>query len=551
MAETLHPLYQVAEDGTLRVFTPFLGTSADVASFTEGQSEAPVESTDAMEAGQYTTGDYTLSPISSMGIDDYYRSPTLVIPTDFYTRVKWSREYYEQEGWIDALENRDIAQAIKSVEFQFPEDENPQVKDALNEWRQILNRDIGHDGGLDEYNRGLALTLKLDALNVTLANWGTMEFKGKFYKVPRVFVDLETLAVVPDFNSLTGAREYYLRLSAGQLEAIKNGTATGFLQMIPDAAERLIDNLEFMTTKLKGIAFDPTFFSAGPYLALPADKIYAINMNARHNQRWPKPSLTPIFGAIAMKRKLQLADFAVADGMVNMLMIWEFPIGTKASDAKKVIDKFIAGGRVQSHSVPSGVKLSIVTPPHEVLESAEKFWEPVSEIMVHYDFPLNARSRGAGDVDSGPLDLASNRSRLDVLRDYVTGHNNFYLKEMAKRNNWDFELTALMPRTDLANTDAFRAFMQGIYDRGKISDETLLDAAGTTLERELARRKREKALKIDEVMEIRPTFSQTTATAADGRPPKGGGIATPNDKQTRTSKDRPAASSQGNTTIES
>jgi hypothetical protein len=60
---------------------------------------------------------------------------------------------------------------------------------------------------------------------------------------------------------------------------------------------------------------------------------------------------------------------------------------------------------------------------------------------------------------------------------------------------------------------------------------------------------------LDKWMPIRPTFAQTTATGADGRPPEGGGIPKvnkgANDKQTRNSKDRPASSAQGNTTKES
>lgn len=551
----LNTLYQVAPDGQLKAFV--LTAATELAEKGEYQLEMPTEPGSLDASGVFqTTGDY-IPLISTLGINDYYRSPTLVIPTDYYTRVRWSREYFLQDAWINGFVNRDVAQAIKPMEFQFPEDKEPDIKEVLEAWRKIVNRDIGHDGGLDEYNRSLALSMILDGLVITLANWGTIMVNGKPYQVPRVLVDLDSLHIVPDFDSLTGQRVYYLKLSSSQFQGIKDGTATGILQIIPDAADRIVANLDFLIYKLRGLEFDPTFINSGPFLKLPADKIYSINYRGRHIERWPVPSLTSIFSAIAMKRKLQLADFAVADGMINMLMIWSFPIGTKPSDAKKVIDKFITGGRVQSHSVPEGVKLEIVTPPRDVLTSAEKFWIPVSEILVHFDYPLNSRSRGAGDLDSGPLDLATNKARLDVMRDYVVRQNNFYLEQMAERNGWDFEVTALLPRTDLADTDAFRAFIQGLFDRGDISIETLLDAAGTTIEREAARRKREKAQGLDEIFTLRPTFSQTTAVPGDGRPPQGGGLpssspaapTTPSpSRQTRTSKDRPPSSSPGNTT---
>lgn len=560
MAE-LRPLFQVTEDGFLRAYLPLQGSAETPSAMVSQDLELPYEdangdhgvvraSADVM-ASQWSVGDY-VPTMAMMGADDYFRSPTLTTPSDYYTRARWSEEYYQEEGMINAFMDRDIAQAIKPVEFQLPEDEEPQALEALEEWRMTLNDDLGHRGGLNEYNRKLAFSLTKKGMTVTLANWGTVMIKNKPVSVPKVLVNFEPLAIVPDFDSLTGERIFYYKLTNQQAAAIRDGSAKGFLQIIPDAKDRILEDIEFLVKKLKGVQYDPTFIGGGPFLKLPKEGLYSVYFNGQDNERWPMPSLTPIFGAIAMKRKLQLADFSVADGMINMLMIWKFPIGTKPSDARKVIDKFVLGGRVQSHSVPAGVELEIVTPPSEVLNSADKFWQPVSEILAHFDYPLNSKSRGAGDLDSGPLDLATNKARLNVIRDYVVGHNDFFLAEIGKRNSWAFKPTALMPRIDLADSDAFRAFIQGVFDRGKMSHQTYLEAAGTTLERELSRIKAEKKLNLDVVMPIKPTFSQTTAVPSDGRPPAGGGVpAAPkgaNSKQTRSTKARPPSSSQGNTT---
>lgn len=565
MAE-LRPLYQVNPEGYLEAVIPLRAMA---------QTDVPVSSDQVVEVedangnygtirasneawgSQWSVGDY-VPTMAMLGADDYFRSPTLTTPSDYYTRARWSEEYYQEEGMINAFIDRDIAQAVKPVEFQLPEDKDPTVAvDVLEEWRTTLNDDIGHRGGLNEYNRKLAFSMIKKGMSVTLANWGTVMIENKPYNVPKVFVNFEPLAIVPDFDPLTGERIFYYKLTNQQASAIKDGSAKGFLQIIPDAADRILENVDFIVKKLKGVQYDPTFISGGPFLKLPREGLYSIYYNGQDNERWPMPSLTPIFGAIAMKRKLQLADFSVADGMINMLMIWKFPIGTKPADAKKVIDKFVLGGRVQSHAVPAGVELEIITPPSEILNSSDKFWQPVSEILAHFDYPLNSKSRGAGDLDSGPLDLATNKARLNVIRDYIVGHNDFFLAEIAKRNGWGFKPTALMPRIDLADTDAFRAFIQGLFDRGPLSHQTYLEAAGTTLERELGRIKKEKKMKVDELMPIRPTFAQTTATGADGRPPAGGGLPAPtvptvptgaNDKQTRNTKGRPDSSAPGNTT---
>lgn len=562
MAE-LNPLYLQNAEGQLVAYVPLKGSaqaprddsaSSDVpaeAIQAGGQVPGNIEASEEAWGAQWSVGDY-VPTLGMMGADDYFRSPTLVTPSDYYTRARWSCEYYEQEGMINAFMDRDIAQAIKPVEFQLPEDKEPEALKALEDWRDKLNADLGHRGGLNEYNRKLAFTLVKKGMTITLANWGPMLVDGTPYIMPKTIVNFEPLSIVPDFDPLTGQRVFYLKLSNQQYASIKDGSAKGFLQIIPDAASRIVEDIDFIVKKLQGVQYDPTFIGGGPFLKLPTEGLYSIYFNGQDNERWPMPSLVPIFSAIAMKRKLQLADFGVADGMINMIMIWKFPIGTKPTDAKKVIDRFVAGGRVQSHAVPEGVALEIITPPTDVLNSSDKFWQPVSEILAHFDYPLNSKSRGAGDLDSGPLDLATNKARLNVLRDYVVGLNDFFLAEIARRNDWDFSLTALMPRIDLADTDAFRAFIQGVFDRGKLSHQTYLEAAGTTLDRELSRIKQETKDGVDEAMPIRPTFSQTTATSADGRPPEGGGVPKgSNDKQTRNTKARPAASSQGNTTKES
>jgi len=552
MAE-ITPLFLTNAEGNLEAYVPVTGTL--IQPMPEGwqppeQKEGEGEITASPEAyaAQWSVGDYVPS-MTNFGADDYFRSPTLTTPSDYYTRARWSEEYYEEEGLINAFMDRDVAQAIKPVEFQFDEEKEPAAVKALKKWRTSLNADLGHRGGLDEYNRKLAYSITTQGMSVTLTNWGTLMVDGTSYKMPKTLVNFDPLAIVPDFDSLTGERVFYLKLTNAQYEAIKDGTHKGFAQLIPDAASRIVDSIDFIIKKLGGVQYDPSFISGGPFLLLPKEGLYVIYFNEKDNQRWPMPPLTPIMSAIAMKRKLQLADFGVADGMVNMLMIWEFPIGTKSTDARKVIERFVAGGRVQSHAVPAGVKLNIVTPPTDVLNSSDKFWQPVSEILAHFDFPLNSKSRGSGDVDSGPLDLATNKARLNIIRDYVVGHNDFFLEQIADKNNWNIELTALMARIDLADTDAFRAFIQGLFDRGPLSTRTYVEAAGSTLERELARLKAEKKMDLEEWMPIRPTFAQTTATGADGRPPEGGGIPKgANDKQTRNTKDRPPASSQGNTT---
>lgn len=533
------------EDGGISVYVPLeddVKERLEAAGLRNGKHEE-LEASSTWAEGTY------YFPNTVPG-ESYFRLPKLSVPSDFYERVEWSNEYYEQEPLVESLVNRDIDQAIQEEEFNLPEEqEGP--KDALQQWRGELNSSIGQQGGLSEYNRSLALELMLSGLTFTIANWGPMIVKGKVYQVPKVLVNLNPMSLIPDIDTFSGKRKYYYRLSPDQYEAIKKRRKNSITEIIPDARARLKTTIEPVAAKLKHLGYNYYWMAQtdGYFLELPMEDTYVINFRARQHDRWPVPSLVSIFSAIAMKRKLQLADWAVADGMVNMIMVWEFPPGTQAAKAKSLVQKFTAGGRVQSHAVPSGVKVSIITPDSTILNSSEKFWQPISEILAHFGFPLNSKSRGAGDLDSGSLDQAVNRARLDIWRETVEDHNNFFLKQIAKRNAWDFNLFAKVQSRDLDETDQFRVFVQNAFDRGALSYETYHHALKTSTEREASRRKREAAENLENVFEIRETFKQSATTGGpptNGRP-EGSTKASGAGKQNNSSRDSQSGSGQRKT----
>lgn len=480
---------------------------------------------------------------------DRFLSPRLSVPANYYTRVQWANEYYEQDPIVEALVNRDIDQAIKPIEFQLPEDDAQAkiAKRVLDEWRRVLNEDIGQHGGLDEYNKATALELTLSSLIVCIANWGPIEVDGKAYRVPRVLQNLDPCLLLPYIDSFTGKRVYYYKLSYELADELRKSRRAdnAWRQMIPELGRAIVKELPVeLTTRANKAGIELSFLS-GPWLKLPAELVYVINFRARSHQTYPVPTLVPIFPALAFKRKLQLADWAVADGMINMMLVWSFPAGTDANTAKSIVRTAASGSRVQSISIPAQVKVEIITPPTDILNSVDKFWIPISEILMHFGFPLNSRSRGAGDLDSASLDQSTNKGRMNALRDPVEALNNFWLRRIAQENKWTgFTPTGLLPRVDLDQSDAFRTFVLAVWDRGLFSDETAIALAGSTIEKEIARRKREKDEGIEDTLEIRPSFAQTTVgVPGDGRTP---------DSQAKprggTKENRPTPSSQSQTT---
>lgn len=550
------------DDGTVLVVTPL------TASVAQRLQAAGIDTSRISEdetglwtaANNWQEGNIVYAGGQPMPTEQPFRTPRLAVPSDYYTRALYSREYYEQEPLIYSLVNRDIDQSITNEEFQLPEDQ-ASPKKALQRWRTTLNKGLGHHGGLSEYNRALALEVILNGLTFTLANWGTILVDGNVVEVPVNLVNFPASLLVPDIDNLTGKRKYYYKLSPELAESIKNSRKNGrnnpsILQLIPDAKERMRDSIEFLNEKYtRLLGYDSSWMTVvnnEKWLELPVESSYIINYRAKSNDLWPVPSMVPIFNAISMKRKLMLADWAVADGMVNMLVVWQFPPGTEPSAGKNMVSRFVTGSRVQSFAVPAGVKVEIITPPHELLDSSDKFWQPISEIYAHFGYPLNSKSRGAGDLDSGPLDATANRARLETLREVIVDHNTFWLKQIANRNGWDFDVYATLQSRDLNDDANFRTFATGLFDRGLLSIETIHDLANTSTEREAARRKKEEKNGYEELFAIRPSFSQTVGVPGDGRPPESSSkSAAGHDDgrgQNRSERTRPPTSAKTTTT---
>ncbi len=530
-----------SDDGVTQIVTPLTATIKEKLN-AAGISTSAVErdpSNELWAANNWQEGNIVFAGGMPLVGDTTFRTPDLSVPTNYYTRVQFAWEYYESEPLVYALVNRDVDQSITNEEFQLPEDQELPKK-ALQRWRSKLNKSLGHHGGLSEYNRSLALELMMQGTTFTLGNWGVELIDGKPVTLPINLINFDSRSMVPDFDTTTGQRKYYYKLSRRQLEEIRKTRKNSpkkpaILQIIPDAKERIVTDLKFIEDKVGVPALlghDATWVTSsgdGAWLDMPIEDAYIINFRTKSTERWATPSITPIFPAIAMKRKLMLADWAVADGMVNMLVVWTFPPNTTPADGKSIVARFMAGGRVQSFALPQGVAVEIVTPPHEILNSSEKFWQPDSEILAHFGYPLNSKSRGAGDLDSGPLDQSTNRARLEVFREVIADHNTFWLKEIADRNGWDFDVYATLQSRDLNDDANFRTFASSAYDRGLLSIETFHDLLNTSTEREKARREKEKKSGLEDLFAIRPSFSQTVGTAQDGRPPAA------DDKPTKTS----------------
>ena len=234
---------------------------------------------------------------------DRWLSPKLTVPSNYYTRVQWAKEYIEQESLVHSFVTRDIDQTVKRVEFQMDEeaDKATDAKKVIEKWASELNRSIQQHGGLHGYNRRSAKRLIESSLIVAIANWGPMEVDGTFYQLPKVIQNLDSELLVPHRSALTGITTYYYKISPGLADKLRRSRRKdiAWRQMIPNLGDNILDRLpeEVTDRHLKMRGADRTFYS-GPFIRIPPEIVYVIRFDGDDEADFPMPSLVPIFSAL-------------------------------------------------------------------------------------------------------------------------------------------------------------------------------------------------------------------------------------------------------------
>jgi len=212
-------------------------------------------------------------------------------------------------------------------------------------------------------------------------------------------------------------------------------------------------------------------------------------------ERYATPKLCGVFDALQRKRKLQEADFAILDGIINTIYLFklgsdEFPV--EDSDELTNFANLLRNpaknfGLVWNHRI----QLQIECPDTGLLTDSSKYSTVNNEIRegLGYSFLLTD-SKGRRDVDKLVKIFCE---VVDLERNEIArwAENRLY-KRIAEKNNLPSYPSIRFNQISLAIDDILKTFIGLFYDRGLVSKHTGMSTMDLSYEEELELKKREK-----------------------------------------------------------
>jgi len=212
-------------------------------------------------------------------------------------------------------------------------------------------------------------------------------------------------------------------------------------------------------------------------------------------ERYATPKLCGVFDALQRKRKLQEADFAILDGIINTVYL--FKLGSDAFPVEDTQELTNFANLLRNPAKNFGlvwnhrIQMQIESPDSGLLTNSNKYSAVNNEIRegLGYSFLLTD-SKGRRDVDKlvkifcEVVDL----ERCEIAR---WAESRLY-KRIAEKNNLVSYPSIRFNQISLAIDDVLKTFIGLFYDRGLVSKHTGMSTMDLSYEEELELKKREK-----------------------------------------------------------
>jgi len=212
-------------------------------------------------------------------------------------------------------------------------------------------------------------------------------------------------------------------------------------------------------------------------------------------ERYATPKLCGVFDALQRKRKLQEADFAILDGIINTIYLFklgtdEFPVedGQELTNFRNLLANPAKNfGLVWNHRI----ELQIECPDSGLLTDSNKYSTVNNEVRegLGYSFLLTD-SKGRRDVEKLVKIFCE---IVELERDEIArwAEDRLY-KRIAEKNNLPTYPSIRFSQISLAIDDVLKTFIGLFYDRGLVSKHTGMGTMDLDYDEELELKKSEK-----------------------------------------------------------
>jgi hypothetical protein len=283
---------------------------------------------------------------------------------------------------------------------------------------------------------------------------------------------------------------------------------------------------------------------------LDMDALYVAHNKKDSWEDWAPPFLYCVLSDIAYKDKLRQAEISAMDGWMNCIRLWK--IGDHKEGflpAEGAIDKLITildtntGGGTIDIVWDSLIDMKDYYPPVEKILGSDKFKEVDRDILIALGIPEVLIGGAGANFSNSWIQLKTLVEKLKYVRGIVSDWVHRELNLVCQAMDIAIAPKARFNQINLEDENVARKLIVGLFDRGIISAEAVLNIYGEDFLIEIERIKRETKVFNQSNIDVKGPFdtqpSGTTPTQPPGRPSQTQDV----NRKTRNPKVRRAAAS--------
>ncbi len=237
-------------------------------------------------------------------------------------------------------------------------------------------------------------------------------------------------------------------------------------------------------------------------IILPMDKTYIAHYKKDDWDTWAIPILFPVLKDLIFKSKMQLADQAALDGVINVVRIWKLGdhkegILPKKASANKLISllKPNVGGGAIDLVWDSMIDMEAHYPPLDKILGSEKYERVDRDIMFGLGIPEVLLGGKGANFSNAFLQFKTLIERLEYIRNEVSSWLRQEVKVIMQAKGWRIPPKIVFNRLTLRDEIAVKQLLIQLFDRNVISTESLQQSFDTDFKVELERLRREEQVR--------------------------------------------------------
>lgn len=265
--------------------------------------------------------------------------------------------------------------------------------------------------------------------------------------------------------------------------------------------KELVDIAKSKDSNIKNLlrSIPPEMLAAikgGKNIPIDPDKVYHISRNKQPFQRTAVPFIMRNVGPLRVKQKLIQADLSTADGVINQLVV--VTVGSDKhpatqKDLEAVAELIRTPSKAYTLMWNHTLKVDIKSPNSDLFDP-KKYEQVNKDILAGYGIARSVVADG-GTYASQTVSVQSLIQWLKWGREDIRRWLEREYKIIAEENGLKTYPRVRFKEVSLTEDKLIKNVLMGLYDRGTISAETILNETGHDINVEIKRQEKEKKLK--------------------------------------------------------